>query len=164
MNLAISVKLSVEVFETRTVFGSQIVSKFLNISFFKLKSSSTASITRSYPIIELKSVDVLILERIDFLSLLVIAHLWISRSKDSSKISILFFKISSVKSIRRTSIPAEDTVWAIPLPITPAPIIATDSILLGSLAGFEIAKSSKFNFPFVIKLFKNYSKFIVIVI
>ena len=139
---AIFVKLSVEVFETKIVSSLAIASSCLKMAFLSSMFSSTASMINSQSTESVKLSDHFILLMIAFFSEVVIAQRFISRSISSDNLLFPVSRCSGSFSITSTSIPAEAMVWAIPCPIIPAPIIATEFMVSLSLAILALRISS----------------------
>src|SRR5919202_6466384 len=125
---AISVGLIVEVFVARTVSGLHSSSNFLNKSSLRSIFSSTASMTRSTPETASSRSSVVWMRSRAF-------RISPSSSLPFSTASFISFSIlcvalsraSPLMSCNLTPKPPTAAAWAIPLPITPAPTMATFS-------------------------------------
>ena len=115
-----------DVFVAKMVSSGQTSLNCLKILSFKSTFSVAASTTKpTFLTPSSVVVNVVMFAKVSALSASVIFSLATMRSKFFAMVSIPLFKEASLMSIKLTLNPDWAKVWAIPLPIVPAPITAT---------------------------------------
>ena len=119
-----------EVFDERIASAAVIRSSFSNICLLISKLSVTASTTNEHPSRSFRFIDVLMRSKTSVFCSSVIVSFFTNRSRLLPILANPRATRSASTSHITTSNPAPAAVWAMPLPIVPAPITPIISLII----------------------------------